>query len=60
MPLWHQVHRLIAEDQPYTFVAADWELNAVDGRIKGVEGTKLGINQRTEWYVPVSARKYKQ
>ncbi len=57
--LWHQVHRMIAEDQPYTFMFADKELDAVDRRFKGVEATKLGIiGLKNEWYVPRAAQKF--
>jgi peptide/nickel transport system substrate-binding protein len=52
MKLWHVVHKIIHDDQPYTFVAADWELVAVAARFKGAEETKLGLTPRTEWYVP--------
>lgn len=52
MPLWHEVHRIIHEDEPYTFVAADWELVAVAAKYKGAEETKVGVTPRTEWYVP--------
>ena len=57
--LWHEVHRIIAEDQPYTFMFADKELDAVDKRFKGVEPTKLGIiGLKNEWYVPRAAQKF--
>ena len=57
--MWHQLHRIIADDQPYTFVFADKELDAVSKRFKGVTSTKLGIEQlKNEWYVPKAAQKY--
>jgi peptide/nickel transport system substrate-binding protein len=58
--MWHEVHRIIHEDQPYTFMFADWELDMVDKRIKGVEATKLALNSKAEWYVPTAAQRYKQ
>jgi peptide/nickel transport system substrate-binding protein len=59
MPVWHEVHRIIAEDQPYTFLVADHELAGVNKRFKGVEATKTGLNSKTEWYVPATQRKFK-
>ena len=60
MPIWHQVHRIIAEDQPYTFLYSDMDLSLIDKRFKNVEATKLGINSTQEWYTPSSAQKYKE
>ena len=59
MKIWHEVHRILHEDQPYTFLYADEELDIVDKRFKGVEPTKFGIvKQKNEWYVPRSMQKY--
>jgi peptide/nickel transport system substrate-binding protein len=55
MKKWHVVHRILHEDQPYTFLAADWELVAVNAKFKGAEATKLGPTPKTEWYVPKGA-----
>jgi peptide/nickel transport system substrate-binding protein len=60
MPLWHQVHRIIAEDQPYTFLFIIKSLSFVDGRFKGILPTKLGLNPNLEWYVPLDKQKYRQ
>lgn len=58
--LWHEVHRIIHADQPYTFMFADMELDAVDKRFKGVEPTKVGIaGLKNEWYVPKALQKYR-
>jgi peptide/nickel transport system substrate-binding protein len=57
--LWHQCHRILADDQPYTFVFADKELDAVSRRFKGVEPTKVGIaTLKNEWYVPRAQQMY--
>lgn len=59
MKIWHEVHRILHEDQPYTFLYADEELDIVDKRFKGVEPTKFGIiKQKNEWYVPRLMQKY--
>jgi peptide/nickel transport system substrate-binding protein len=60
MQLWHAVHRIIHEDQPYTFLFILHELDFVDGRFKGLEPTKLGLNSDSEWYVPAALQKYSQ
>jgi peptide/nickel transport system substrate-binding protein len=56
--LWHDVHRLLHEDQPYTFLFIDKELDFLTNRIHGVEPTKLGLNPSEEWYVPLAIQKY--
>jgi len=57
--LWHEVHRLIHEGEPYTFLFSDKELDAIDKRFKGVEPTKMGLMYtKNEWYVPKSMQKY--
>ncbi len=52
MPLWRQVHRLLHEDQPYTFLYSRKSLMFLDDRIHNVQRVKLGLNDRDEWYVP--------
>jgi peptide/nickel transport system substrate-binding protein len=52
MKLWNRVHQILAEDQPYTFLFADKQLSAINNEIKGLTATKLGVNQKVEWYVP--------
>ncbi len=57
MPLWHAVGQLLHEQQPYTFLFIDKELDFVQNRIHGVTPTKvLGINSLLEWYVPRAAQ----
>jgi peptide/nickel transport system substrate-binding protein len=60
MELWHKVHRIIAEDQPYTFLFFRKELRFLDGRIENVQLTRLGMNGFDEWYVPAAKQKYSQ
>jgi peptide/nickel transport system substrate-binding protein len=52
MPLWHQVHQMIHEDQPYTFLFIYRELDLAHDRLHGLEPTKLGLNPFLEWYIP--------
>lgn len=59
-PLWHKVHRIIHQDQPYTFLYERKQLTLVDGRFRGdVPTKKLGISPSSEWYVPSALQKYK-
>lgn len=58
MPLWHKVHQILHQDQPYTFLFISKDLEFLSGRIHGVEVTKLGLNSNLEWYVPAALQKY--
>jgi len=57
--IWHKVHRIIHEDQPYTFLYIEKSLNFVDGRFKNVMAVKTGVNPLQEWFVPLTDQKYK-
>ena len=53
MPLWHKVHRMIHEEQPYTYLFIYKELDIARDRIHGLMPTKfVGLNQSAEWYLP--------
>jgi peptide/nickel transport system substrate-binding protein len=54
MPLWQACHRILHEDQPYTFLYSRKATMFIDGRIRNVEQTKMGLNDRTEWFVPAA------
>lgn len=61
MPLWHEVERILYEDQPYTFISRQKSLVLVDQRMKNVSVTPMGLNlQETPvgWYVPLDQQKY--
>jgi peptide/nickel transport system substrate-binding protein len=60
MELWHAVHRIIHEDQPYTFIYISHELEFLDNRFRNVEQTKIGLNPDAEWYVPTALQKFTQ
>ena len=61
---WHAVHRILHEDQPYTFLAARNELRFINRRVKNIELSKLGLNYEDlnggmiPWYVPQSQQRY--
>lgn len=51
-PLWQQCHRILHEDQPYTFLYSRKSLIFIDHRVRNIERTKLGLNDYNEWFVP--------
>lgn len=58
MKKWHEVHRILHEEQPYTFLLNRKGLRFIDSRIKNVQTTKMGLNWIRDdltmlpWYVP--------
>jgi peptide/nickel transport system substrate-binding protein len=64
MKLWNQVHRILHEDQPYTFLFNRNELRFVNKRIANIESSKLGLNFEhlngglMPWYVPQAQQRY--
>jgi peptide/nickel transport system substrate-binding protein len=58
MEVWHKVHRILHEDQPYTFLIGRQSLSFFDNRIKNVHRTRLGLTDRFLWYVPRSLQKW--
>ena len=54
MALWRHVHSILHEDQPYTFLWTQRAVVFVDKRIQNVQRVNLGLNDVTEWYVPLS------
>ncbi|HZL38318.1 MAG TPA: ABC transporter substrate-binding protein [Tepidisphaeraceae bacterium] len=66
MALWHEAHRILAEDQPYTFLFSRMSLRFMDKRIQNVKPSKVGLNyvylysMPNPWYVPLAMQKYKR
>jgi peptide/nickel transport system substrate-binding protein len=56
--LYHQFHRILHEEQPYTFIYTRPEQRFLGKRFQNVKVHKLGINE-LEWYVPTQSQKYK-
>lgn len=54
MPMWHEVNRIFHEDQPYTFLFFSKTAVFIDQRMQNVQITKMGMNDRTEMFVPKS------
>jgi peptide/nickel transport system substrate-binding protein len=64
MALWRRCHRILHDDQPYTFLAVRESLFFYDRRIHNVERARAGLNYvglwntPMEWYVPPGQQKY--
>jgi len=56
--LYHRFHRLVHEEQPYTFLFIRPERRFLERRFENVKMHKLGLNGY-EWYVPLAKQKYK-
>ncbi|MEQ9461850.1 MAG: ABC transporter substrate-binding protein [Phycisphaeraceae bacterium] len=63
MEVWRACHRILHEDQPYTFLFRSKVRLWMDGRIKNLEPLPvMGVNYTStwpipiEWYVPASAQ----
>jgi peptide/nickel transport system substrate-binding protein len=64
MKLWHEVHQILNEDQPYTFLFNRPALVFINGRVANVGTTKLGLNylrlypNPSPWFVPQARQRY--
>jgi peptide/nickel transport system substrate-binding protein len=56
--LYHEFHRILHEEQPYTFIYTRPEQRFLSKRFQNVIIHELGINE-LEWYVPAQSQKYK-
>jgi peptide/nickel transport system substrate-binding protein len=65
MDAWRQVHRILHEDQPYTFLLQRQANVFIDSRIKNVRKTKMGLNvvltelMPLPWYAPAASQLHK-
>ena len=58
--IYHEIHRLIALDAPYTFLFSAYATPAVNKRFHGIEAAPAGIFYNfIDWYVPEDEVKYK-
>jgi peptide/nickel transport system substrate-binding protein len=60
LDLWRQVHRILQEDQPYTFLFNFKSVVFMDQRFRNVKVTKLGLNSPTEYFVPRERQRWTQ
>jgi peptide/nickel transport system substrate-binding protein len=56
--LYHQFHRILHEEQPYTFLMTRPRYYFIDKRFENVIVHKLGVDP-FEWYVPKEKQRYK-
>jgi peptide/nickel transport system substrate-binding protein len=65
LPMWQECHRILHEDQPYTFLTNQKGLSFYDKRIQNIKPSQLGLNlvhfyvMPIPWYVPGPMQKYK-
>ncbi|WP_432797558.1 ABC transporter substrate-binding protein [Poriferisphaera sp. WC338] len=52
MPIWQDCHRILYEDQPYTFMFRRKTLWIINNRVKNILPVTEGLNTRDEWFVP--------
>ena len=63
MELWHQVHRIMHEDQPYTFLLNRQALALFNDRLHNVETSPLGLNYVflnggvVPWFIPAGQQR---
>lgn len=64
MPIWRKAHRILHEDQPYTFLIFGKSLAFMDKRFQNVRETRSGLNYFGQdtmpipWYVPRAMQKH--
>lgn len=56
--LYHKFHRILHEEQPFTFLFMRPERRFLSKRFENVKIHKLGVDP-SEWYVPKEKQKYK-
>ena len=56
--LYYRLHRILHEEQPYTFLFTRPTFRLVDRRFENVNIHKMGFNY-LEWYVPKEHQRYK-
>lgn len=57
MEIWHKLHRVIADEQPYTFLSMAMAREFVNGRFENTAPYKTGMNPY-DWFVPANRQKY--
>jgi len=58
--IYREIHKLIAEDAPYTFLFFPEATPGVNKRFEGIEPAPSGISYNfIDWYVPENEVKYK-
>lgn len=58
--IYHEIHRLIYDDQPYLFLYSAEALPIIHKRFRNVEVSKIGIGHNfIKWFVPKSEQRYR-
>ena len=56
---YDEFQRILAEDQPYTFLFVQYSLPIISSRFHGIIPAPIGISYNfTEWFVPKQLQKY--
>ncbi len=59
--IYQEVHRRLADDQPYTFLYVADALPIVSSRFRNVSATPIGIGYNLiDWYVPLAEQRYRR
>lgn len=59
--IYHKVHRILYEEQPYMFLYVPEVIPIAHKRIKGIKPAAVGIGYNLiKWYVPNSQQKYSE
>ncbi|MEM7806900.1 MAG: peptide-binding protein [Planctomycetota bacterium] len=64
MKLWNEVHAVLHEDQPYTFLFFRQQLRAVNQRVQGVDKSTVGLNWEPlnsgiiPWFIPQGQQRF--
>lgn len=59
-PVYHRIHEILNEEEPYTFLYVPDALPIVHKRFKGIEPAPAGIGYNfIKWFVPKDEQKYK-
>ncbi|MGA1863458.1 MAG: peptide-binding protein [bacterium] len=57
--IYHRLHEILAEDQPYTFLYVPDALPIIDRRFHGIKKAPIGIEYNfIKWYVPKASQRY--
>ncbi|MCC6488092.1 MAG: peptide-binding protein [Candidatus Hydrogenedentes bacterium] len=59
IPMFHRIHAILHDEQPYTFLWSTYALAAVDKRFQGVKVHRLGLDSK-EWWVPLAEQRYSE
>ena len=57
--VYHEIHRLIAEDAPYTFLYFSYRTPGINKRFRGIEESPVGLYHNfIDWHVPRDEVRY--